>query len=181
MQPQMISSTIDSSLSWKIYIVILLILFIGIGLGFMLNEYLPNTTDNISSNNGTVENTSSEIILPEDAVQIQSCADNKGALYIKPEDIPEGPVYMVNDGKVIGIEFMLNQAGFLSGESYRELEGLGVKVDHVNVGLLSQGHSGYQQPHYHVDLYTVSNTVEENIICQPGMQEGTSPLMDIGH
>ncbi len=105
------------------------------------------------------------IALPTDAILIQSCATNKGALYVKSKDIPTGPVYMVNNGNVIGIEFMLDKDDFLKGESYKYLDGKEIKINHVNIGLLSQGHGGFVQPHYHVDLYVVDKKIEESIKC----------------
>lgn len=106
-----------------------------------------------------------EITLPADAVQVQACANNKGTLYTKPADIPLGPVYMVRNGKVIGIEFMLNKDEFLGGQSYKFLSVLGMKIDHFNLGLLSQGHEGNPVPHYHLDLYNVGKDVEQAIKC----------------
>jgi hypothetical protein len=106
-----------------------------------------------------------EIKLPADAVQIQSCSDRRGKLYVKPSDIPVGPVYMVNNDKVIGIEYMLSKDEFLAGKSYSQLAGIGVKVNHVNIGLLSQGHEGYESPHFHVDMYTIPSSEADTIVC----------------
>ncbi len=113
----------------------------------------------------SVEVKSNKIVLPSNAVLIQKCANNKGALYVEPQNIPVGPVYMVSNGEVIGIEFMLGKDEFLQGKSYKDLQGLGMEIDHVNIGLLSEGHEGYALPHYHVDIYTVSKEVEIVITC----------------
>lgn len=111
---------------------------------------------------------SGNIVLPKDAVQIQSCADNKGALYARPNNIPNGPVYMVYKGQVIGLEFMLGQAEFAQGKSFADLSGLNAKVDHVNVGYMEMGHEGYPGPHYHVDVYSVDKNMEQSISCPTG-------------
>lgn len=146
----------------KFLITALISLIVGLALGYAL--FYKNYAANPSQNNDiNVEN--GEIALPSDVVQIQSCANNKGTLYVKSADIPVGPVYMYYEGKVIGIEFMLSKEEFLSGKSYKYLSGLGIKVDHINIGLLSAGHEGYTAPHYHVDLYTVPKEVADTIKC----------------
>lgn len=163
---QVITSTPSSS---KPRWVILAVMFIvGILVGFGLFKLLvkPQATMVKQSDNG-------EISLPADAVVIQACSDHRGKLYVKPSDIPVGPVYMVNNGKVIGVEFMLAKDDFLSGKSFKYLAGLGIKVDHVNIGLLSQGHEGYPVPHYHVDVYAISKAEEDAIIC-PGSSTSTA-------
>lgn len=139
------------------YVIAAVTLVVGLGLGYLLTNALATKP--------AAPKTETEVALPTDTVRIQSCANNKGALYAKSTDIPLGPLYMVNGGKVIGIEFMLSKDEFLSGKSYKFLTALGGKVDHLNVGLLSQGHEGYPIPHYHVDLYFVSKEVEQAITC----------------
>lgn len=146
----------------KFLVIALISLISGLALGYVL--FPKNNAANLSQNSG-LKVESGEIALPPDAMQIQSCANNKGALYIKPADIPVGPVYMYNNGKVIGIEFMLSKEEFLSGKNYKYLSGLGIKVDHINIGFLSSGHEGYTSPHYHVDLYTVPKEEAEAITC----------------
>lgn len=147
---------------------------VGITLGYFFykfnnsqQELLPRPTP------------SSFLTLPKDAVQIQSCANNKGTLYVKPQDIPVGPVYMVNKNQVIGIEFMLSKDELVNGKSFKYLSGLNAKVDHVNIGLLSQGHEGYTSQHYHVDLYLVPREVEEGIACATGSTLNNMPMTDI--
>ncbi len=137
-------------------------LIIGGIIGYMAFSPLNGAP---KTNNIVVNQNSGEIVLPADAVQIQSCSDRRGKLYVKPTDIPVGPVYMVNEGKVIGIEYMLSKDEFLQGKSYKELAGQGVKVDHVNIGLLSEGHEGYEIPHFHVDMYTISYKQADAIVC----------------
>lgn len=148
------------------YFVALIALAIGLVLGYFLYSSL-NGGNSVVVNTplGFANTTSSLITLPPDAVVLQSCSDHKGKLYAKPADIPVGPVYMVYNGKVIGLEYMLAKEDFLNGKSFEFLEGLDMKVDHVNVGLLSQGHEGYPVPHYHVDLYNVSKAEEKAIKC----------------
>ncbi len=165
----------DSSMTNTINYVLALITFLlGILLGYFLLRSLTNENAAVPQ---TEKATQGEIGLPVDTIQIQACADRKGSLYVRSGDIPVGPVYMVHEGKVIGIEFMLAKEDFLSGKSYKDLAGLNMEVDHVNVGLLSQGHEGYTRPHYHVDVYRVSKEVEEGIKC-PQSIKPTMPVDD---
>lgn len=146
------------------YILFLGLLILGVLVGVALSSLLlgkGGSTPEVKTQQG-------EVILPTEAVRIQSCSDHRGTLYVKPNDIPVGPVYMVNNSKVIGIEFMLAKDEFLNGKSYKDLYASGIKVDHVNIGLLSQGHEGYPIPHYHVDIYTVPKETEEAIVCPGG-------------
>ncbi len=120
---------------------------------------------NPSSSTSEKKDESHKIVLPSNAVQIQECANNKGALYVEPQNIPVGPVYLVHNGEVIGIEYMLSKDEILSGKTYKHLNGLGIKVDHINIGVMEEGHEVYESPHYHIDVYSVSEEVESKIIC----------------
>ena len=154
-------------------------LILGVALGYILNMLLPTVNlKSVPQNQQPAK--SVEIELPNDAVRIQSCSENRGALFVKPADIPVGPIYMVSDGKVIGLEFMLAQDEFLAGKNFSNLLGHNIKVDHVNTGLLLHGHAGYTKPHYHIDLYTVPQSVEEKITCQEGEGDMEMQGMDMG-
>lgn len=147
----------------------------GLLLGVLFSRFTPSYqfTAKISPS-PSPEN----LTLPGTAVQIQACANRRGSLYIKPEDIPVGPVYMVYKGKIIGIEFMLSQEDFINGKSYEYLAGFNLPIDHVNIGLLSLGHEGYAIPHYHVDLYTISREEEAAIQCPQSLVSPTPfPLL----
>lgn len=143
------------------YILILVLFILGAVLGYVLHQFLPGSEKTPPPPVAP----KAALTLPPDAVQIQACSSNRGTLYVKPQDIPVGPVYMVHKGKIVGIEFMLSQEDFVQGKDYKHLSGLGVDIDHVNVGLFSHGHEGYTSPHYHVDLYTITKEEEAQIIC----------------
>ncbi len=154
-----------ASRSMLIYPLTLGALLIGVGLGYLLFTSLTGSTNGGTQPAVVTTESQASITLPTDAVQIQRCSDHRGTLYIRPSDIPVGPVYMVRENKVIGIEYMLAKDEFLNSKSYKDLAGLGAKIDHVNIGLLSVGHEGYAVPHYHVDMYTVSKEEEQAIVC----------------
>lgn len=154
------------SVSMTSYLIALVTLLIGAFFGYFLSNTLGAKQEFTAKNPESVAKPEQAITLPADAVQIQACSDKKGTLYVRPGDIPVGPVYLVHNQKVIGIEYMLSKDEFLQGKSYKFLNGLGAKVNYVNVGLISQGHEGYPQPHYHVDLYVVNKDIPESIKCQ---------------
>ncbi|MBI2021255.1 hypothetical protein HYS93_00010 [Candidatus Daviesbacteria bacterium] len=182
MEPVSTNSTSAQNGSPKlIYYWISAFVFIaGLGLGFLLFKFYPmnqpiKQTANVESK---------ELKLPSDASIIQKCANRRGTLYIRPSDIPVGPIYMVNQGKIIGIEFMLAQEEFIKGKNYDSLmAGLSMDVNHVNIGLLSHGHEGYPNPHYHVDIYNISPAEEKLIQCseESPMESatGSSKKMDM--
>ncbi len=164
-QPQIVASPQPPPQKSRLPFILMTILIaiVAFDLGVIFMMFLtPKNTQSIK----TVSLTDTgKIMLPATAVRIQACADHQGALYVEPQNIPTGPVYMVNGGEVIGIEYMLAQSEFLAGKSYSNLSGLGTKVNHTNVGFLSTGHEGYAVPHYHIFLYAVSQDIEQNIIC----------------
>lgn len=161
-------------------IIIILISIIAFGLGALFILFVVPGSGKIQKGTSLVTN-NGKIVLPTKAVRIQGCADRQGALYVEPQNIPVGPVFMVYDGEVIGIEYMLGKDEFLSGKSYESLAGLDIKVNHARIGFLSAGHEGYASPHYHIFLYTVPESVERGIICPkaPG-ETGTSPATPSG-
>ena len=59
-----------------------------------------------SSNNTPVMPVKKEINIPNDAVKISECVPNMGEHWVRPADIPAGPYYVVNKGKVVGLEYM---------------------------------------------------------------------------
>lgn len=107
-----------------------------------------------------------ELSVPPEATVISECSRFRGKQFVLPEDIPTGPVYNVYEGEVIGLEFMLGKEELDSGEDFVDLAMGGVEYDHMDVGLLSEGHAGYPEPHYHIDIYTISKSEAEKITCQ---------------
>lgn len=105
------------------------------------------------------------LTVPQGATVISQCSNGKGALYALPKDIPTGPVYMVNKGKVIGLEFMVGKDALFGGTNFLNLPMFNQQFDHANIGLLSQGHAGFPVPHYHVDLFTVPDATAKAITC----------------
>lgn len=104
--------------------------------------------------------------VPKGATIISQCSKGRGEQYVLPANIPHGPVFNVFNGKVIGIEYMISPTDLASDMTFFNLPTYGQKFDHLDVGLLSQGHTGYPVPHYHVDMYTVSRAFSQSITCK---------------
>lgn len=141
-------------------------LLVGLLAGFGLGHYAIKPAAKVAPNSPATQATAS-LELPKNATAIAECAVGRGKQYALPKDIPTGPVYNVWNNKVIGIEFMVGRDELLSqNKTLVNLPLHGVAYDHVNIGLLSQGHAGYPEPHYHVDVFTVSNTEASKITCK---------------
>ncbi len=49
-----------------------------------------------------------EVNLPSNAVKLSGCVPHMGEHWVDPEQLPKGPIYFTNNGKVIGIEYMIS-------------------------------------------------------------------------
>ncbi|GAC1392307.1 MAG: hypothetical protein NVSMB46_07830 [Candidatus Saccharimonadales bacterium] len=143
----------------------ILLLLIGLGAGYGIGHYVLKQKDEHALSAPAV-NADKQLILPTDAVLVSECAKGRGKQYALPSDIPHGPVYNVLNDKVIGIEYMIGKDELIGGKSFLNLPLQNIKYDHVNIGLLSTGHAGYPQPHYHVDIFNISNDIASKITCE---------------
>ncbi len=163
------------SLLWPLLLVVGIL--VSLAAGFAIASFSPFTKPATQTPQQTVTIAEEErFTLPTEAVQIQACADHSGALYVLPENIPMGPVYMVHEGDVIGVKYMIPREELINGDNFNHLAAEGMEVDHVNIGIVQDGHVGMNDPHYHVSLYTVSEEVEQNIVCAPGTSENTMEM-----
>jgi hypothetical protein len=118
------------------------------------------------TNSGAAAQAAASLDVPKGATIISQCSKGRGEQYVLPSNIPRGPVFNVYRGKVIGIEYMISPDDLAGGNTFFNLPTFGQKFDHLDVGLLSQGHTGYPEPHYHVDLYAVSRAFSQSITCK---------------
>lgn len=142
-------------------------LLLGAGGGYVLatsmdKEDSSNNVPKVAAPN--VED--KELAVPEGATVISECAKGRGKQYVLPKDIPQGPVYNVHNGKVTSVEYMLGQEDVLNNKDYLNLPLENVKYEHINIGLLSKGHSGFPEPHYHVDVFTIPHEEALKITCE---------------
>jgi hypothetical protein len=107
-----------------------------------------------------------KVTLPEDAQKLSDLVPGMGEHWANPNDLPIGPIYLVHDGEVIGMEYMftveLMKEGRMAtpeGEvAFRHLPELPVDawIDHVEIEYMSHGHEGFDVPHFDVHLYLVN-------------------------
>ncbi len=120
-----------------------------------------------SSLGGIVLGSGSVEDLPSGTVQLTPAIPGMGEHWANPEDMPLGPIYLVYQGEVIGIEYMYSQ-DMLSEvsiptpeglETFYELADLGVdhQVDHFEVGFMDHGHDGFEVAHWDIHAYYVSH------------------------
>ncbi len=111
--------------------------------------------------------------LPSGTVQLTPTVPGMGEHWANPEDMPLGPIYLVYQGEVIGIEYMYSE-DMLSevsiptpegDEIFEELANLGVdhQVDHIDVGFMSDGHEGFEGPHWDIHAYYVAHAEHMSI------------------
>ena len=93
--------------------------------------------------------------LPEGTVQLGPLVPKMGEHWAIEADRPFGPIYCVHEGKVVCIEYMIDQADFAAGKSWSDLAGMeGLPpVDHVDITYMPEGHPGHEVPHYDVHMY----------------------------
>lgn len=113
-----------------------------------------------------------ELPLPANAQKLSECVPNMGAHFANPQDLPFGPIYLVDKGKVVGIEYMIHEEEL--EENILNIEGekvgkavimptLGMKFDHVGLNYLPEGHEGDEEAHYDVHMYLVSEEEQQKL------------------
>ena len=124
----------SNNVSLTLYIVAFLFLITGLVIGYVSSTILHVKP---STKIAAVPNGERTLTLPSDATKIQECTDHHGEVYVKPDNLPKGPFYLVYHNKVIGLEYMLAVDEFTSGKAFKGLNALEATVDHINVGFIS--------------------------------------------
>ncbi len=93
--------------------------------------------------------------LPKGIVQLSPLVLAMGEHWGNPADMPLGPIYCVQEGRVVCLEFMIAQEDLAAGKSWPALTGMeGLPpVNHTDIHFQPQGHEGYEVPHYDIHLY----------------------------
>lgn len=121
----------------------------------------PATT---SVNTMSSMTTTANITVPNGATLLEQCVPGLGAQYVMPKNIPEGPIYNVYNGKVVGIEYMDDLSMLSSPSAMSTLNLMGAKYDHVNISPMP-GHAGLQANHYQLDFMFISKSQASMIKC----------------
>ncbi len=114
--------------------------------------------------------------LPQGAQKLSDVIPAMGEHWANPAQLPLGPIYLVHNGGVIGIEYMwtedmMQELSIPTPEGPEEISALvplpvGVVVDHVDVAFMHHGHEGFDVPHWDIHLYFI--TQEEKAAITPG-------------
>jgi hypothetical protein len=79
-----------------------------------------------------------------------------GTLYVQPTTLPYGPFRGYDrQGNLVNTIFMIPLEELQRHAAIRDLEGMPLPVDHVEV-YFNSGHPGVDLPHYHIVLWHVS-------------------------
>lgn len=142
------------------------------------------------------------LTLPSDAVKISECIPTEGEHYIQPDKVPHGPIYLVNQGRVVGLEYM-----FLSeevpGEKEAKMSGADamnmiqknnlsladlvmvhdfefdvMKANVVSFGMnWSSPHVGYDKPHFDIHMFLVDKKEMKSICPDAKLENVYSPTV----
>lgn len=131
--------------------------------------------------------TPADFKLPQDAIKISDTVPAMGEHWANPRNLPLGPIYLVSEGKVIGVEYMFTLAMMKkfvaptpAGEEVMfnidNLSLFGQKYDHMTVAYMANGHNGFEVPHYDVHLYFISPADRYKIILNAPAPRAASVL-----
>lgn len=108
----------------------------------------------------TKEDSAYLLVLPKDVVKITPSVAMMGEHWARPSDMPLGPIYGVEKGKLVFIEQMPAQELFTSGESVVNLDGMrglpSPPINHSNIEFQPHGHEGFEVPHYDIHHYFIT-------------------------
>ena len=108
---------------------------------------------------------------PPGVVQISPCVPTMGEHWANPDDLPMGPIFTVDKGQLISIEYMPGQNHFAAGRSWNDLtfryNGEPLAIDHADIDFQAHVHEGYEVPHCDMHFYLVSHREDRAITCQP--------------
>ncbi len=113
----------------------------------------------------TTEKVEESITIPKDATVTAECADMRGKQYIIPKDIPMGPIYDVNQGKVVAIEYLIGQTELTKqSDMFSNLALPKVDYDHLTI-MPMEPHAGENEIHFHAIAYLIPQSEAAKIKC----------------
>jgi hypothetical protein len=117
----------------------------------------------------TTTSTVKTISLPPSAIVTAACVPGRGKQYIIPKDIPEGPIYDVENNKVIAIEYVFGVHQILTNSTLFSTTLLALSrnypVDHFSF-LPVAPQPGDTDQYVHLIMSVVSPKVSDAITCQ---------------
>lgn len=86
-----------------------------------------------------------------------------GTLYVDPKTLPTGPYLAYDrDGRLVSTVYMIPDKDIAAKKRLDDLDAPGGRVDHVNM-YHSGGHSGVEDPHYHIVLWHIAKADEARV------------------
>ncbi len=169
-----------SRLLMLVALVLVTLVAVGAAVYFALAQ--NNARDEVSSLEGQVASLDSNYHeLPEGAIEVSECVPNMGHHYLPQGADPKfGPYVLVSSkGKVIGYEYMFNEAMMTPIPGIEEQSGFPIDIlltdgpvllndwqyNSVEFSRSPAGHIGFEEPHYDIHLYTV-NPDEQKASCE---------------
>ncbi|WP_316572254.1 hypothetical protein [Neobacillus sp. YIM B06451] len=100
------------------------------------------------------------LVLPKGVMKLTPSVPKMGEHWAIPSNMPLGPIYGVEKGKLVFIEQMPAQEVFTKGESIVDLDGMkglpSPGIDHTNIEFQEHGHEGFEVPHYDIHHYFIT-------------------------
>lgn len=183
------------------YFIFLWILIIFV-LNLMYTGYVLRQKASVEAENTKLQLQQAGTIptLPVSAVKVSECIPHMGEHWVAPEDIPNGPFYLVSKNKILGLEYMFaldEIPGQLTANmslpefiAYMEKNNLSlgdvVKTTSPKYDLhgtkftnfsfeWSSPHAGQPKPHYDIHLY-LADQKELDLVCPNAtVQDAVSP------
>lgn len=99
--------------------------------------------------------------LPNGAIQLTPSVPGMGEHWGNPKELPIGPIYGVEKGKIVFIEQMLKQEDLASGKNFKNIPGMkglpSPAIEHTDIEFQPNGHEGFEVPHYDLHHYFVTH------------------------
>ncbi|MGO4889626.1 hypothetical protein ACJ2A9_17915 [Anaerobacillus sp. MEB173] len=137
--------------------------------------------DNITWDQATLE--AYVLDLPEGAIDLEGTGNfmapgvpGMGQHWGLPNELPLGPIYGVEKGKLVFIEQMVSQEDFINGVNHINIPGMkglpSPPIVHTDIEFLEAGHPGFEVPHFDIHHYFVTHDEHLKFSMPP---EGATP------
>lgn len=108
------------------------------------------------------------LVLPKGTIQIEKLVvPAMGEHWANPQELPNGPIYGVHEGKLVFIEYMIAQDDFVKGKNHTTLGGMkglpSPSIVQTDIEYQPQGHPGFEVPHFDIHSYFISDEDQHKI------------------
>jgi lysophospholipase L1-like esterase len=105
--------------------------------------------------------------LPAGVERLNPNADGMVELWAKSGDLPLGPIFGVEHGKLVFLEYRVGQDFFINGNSLDDLDAFrGIPspaVDHIRFNFLEEGQPGLESPHYDIHIFFIPSAERDQL------------------